>query len=189
MRHLFLLSILILSVCAANICYAQADKTKVKVKGEQVKEKGTANMGSSVELPYVASYSSNFEIDNSPYTKTVLDVWKAFENNTIDAVSGSFADTILIILADGNVIKGKTDFLAGIKSYRGSISSLKIDVAAWLATKSVDKDEHWVCVWADEIQTSSDGKTQTTPLHEIWRVNKDGKVDYMRQYAGAPPKM
>jgi hypothetical protein len=30
------------------------------------------------------------------------------------------------------------------------------------------------------------GNKTTALLHEIWRINKDGKIDFMRQYMSKP---
>jgi hypothetical protein len=53
----------------------------------------------------------------------------------------------------------------------------------------VDRNENWVALWGTETDTSPDGKTQKTDLQEIWRINKDGKVDFMKQFASKPAEM
>jgi hypothetical protein len=188
MKPLFYVLITISFISLCSVCDAQADKTKVKMKGTQVKAKesmGTPN----IEFPYVANYSSRFEISDPKYSKTVLDVWKAYEMNNLDNISNYLADNISMILSDGTVINGKENFLTGIKAYRGSMTNVKLSIDAWMTTRSTDKDEHWVCVWGDEEQTMTDGKSQTISLHEIWRFNSDGKIDFLRQYSSTPPKM
>jgi hypothetical protein len=49
--------------------------------------------------------------------------------------------------------------------------------------KSVDRNEDWVAIWGTETDTYTDGKTDKKDIHEIWRINKDGKVDFIKQYS------
>jgi hypothetical protein len=52
--------------------------------------------------------------------------------------------------------------------------------------RSVDKNEDWVALWGTETDTFADGKIQKRDIHEIWRINKDGKVDFMKQFTAVP---
>jgi hypothetical protein len=66
-------------------------------------------------------------------------------------------------------------------------SAVSSRVDAVFPTKSTDKGENWVCVWGMETHTMN-GKTDSTNLHEVWRFNKDGKVDLMMQYERSATK-
>ena len=59
-----------------------------------------------------------------------------------------------------------------------------------MASKSVDKNEHWALIWGKEVDTDKKGKVDSSYLQETWRFNNDGKDDLMFQYrqAATPPK-
>jgi hypothetical protein len=132
---------------------------------------------------YTASYSSKFIIANPGYSEKVLMLWRDFNNNTLDAHLDMFADTVSMTLANGAMIKGKAENLAGAKQFRSSVTDYKSTVDAWVSLKSTDRNENVVCIWGEEEYTDKDGKKVKTSLQEVWGFNKDGKVDLMLQYA------
>ena len=132
---------------------------------------------------YTASYSSNFSIADPSYSEKILMLWKDFENNTLDNHTDMFADTVTMMLANGAMVKGKAENLAGAKQFRGSLKNYKAALDAWVSLKSTDKNQNVVCVWGSEEYTDKDGKQVKNRLQEVWAFNKDGKIDLMLQYA------
>lgn len=164
----------------------KADKMKMKDDGMKVKTKGDNNMNAA--MPYTAGYSSNFVMGNPAHARMVLDLWKDWDDNAFDR-HDYFADTLVMYLPDGTVVKGKDANLEGAKKYRGGMTSAKSTIDAWIPLRSVDRKEDWVAIWGTETDTWPDGKTETRNIQEVWRINKDGKIDLMRQFTGAPAKM
>ena len=80
------------------------------------------------------------------------------------------------------MIKGVDSMMAMWKRDRAAYSSVIDTVDASIALRSTDKKENWVLVWAREIDTKPDGTKDTVALMETWRINKDGKADYLLQY-------
>jgi len=160
---------------------AKDDKIKVKDDNMKMKAKGMDNMA----YPYTANYSSNFRIGNPAHAKMILDLWKDWDDNAFDR-HNYFADTIVMYLPGGNVIRGKDSCMASAKSYRGSMSSATSSIDAWMPLKSIDRNEDWVAVWGTEIDVFPDGKTEKKDYQEIWRINKAGKVDFMKQFTAVP---
>ncbi|MER3464608.1 MAG: hypothetical protein C4329_09620 [Chitinophagaceae bacterium] len=78
--------------------------------------------------------------------------------------------------------------MQGVKQYRNGFSAVKSRISAWIPLYSVDKNESWVAVWGTEEDTDQSEKVTSTELHEIWRINKDGKIDFMQQFTGKTPK-
>jgi hypothetical protein len=132
---------------------------------------------------YKAAYSSNFKMADQSYADKIMTVLKDFENNTLDNHIGWFADTVTMMLASGNIMKGKTENLNGAKQFRGSISNYKVSLDAIVSLKCVDRDQNVVCVWTTEEYTTTDGKKVKESLQEVWGFDKDGKIDLMLQYA------
>jgi hypothetical protein len=138
------------------------------------------------KYPYTANYSSNFKIGNPANAKMILELWKDWDDNAFDRHTNYFADTVSMFFPDGSMMRGKDSCIAGAKRFRGTMSSAVSSIDAWMPLKSVDKNEDWVAVWGSETDTYADGKTDKREMHEIWKFNKAGKVDFMKQFASVP---
>jgi hypothetical protein len=132
---------------------------------------------------YTPSYSSSFVIADPSYSEKILMLWKDFENNTLDNHTDMFADTVTMMLANGAMVKGKAENLAGAKQFRSSLKNYKAGLDAYVSLKSTDRNQNVVCVWGTEEYTDKDGKQVKTRLQEVWAFNKDGKIALMLQYA------
>ena len=158
MKRLTIAVTAMLFVCFLNECAAQAGKA-----------------------PYVATYSSSFKMGNAEYANKVLELWKDWDDNQLNR-HDYFADTITIWLPDGSVTRGKAANLEGATKYRGSMTSAKSTIHAWVPLHSTDTNHDIVCIWGTEEDTYSDGKVEKKELHEVWWFNKDGKASMMRQW-------
>jgi hypothetical protein len=136
-------------------------------------------------LPYTANYSSNFTMGNPNHAKMILDLWKDWDDNAFTR-HDYMADTLVMYFPDGTMVKGKQANMDAALKYRGTITSAKSTLDAWMPLRSVDKNEDWVALWGTETDTFADGKVQKRDIHEIWRINKDGKVDFMKQFTAVP---
>jgi hypothetical protein len=83
-------------------------------------------------------------------------------------------------------LHGKAAIVEGAKKVRGGFTSATSALDAWVPLKSVDRNEDWVALWGHEDDVLTDGSKQKRELHEIWRINKDGKIDYMQQWTAVP---
>ena len=159
------------------------DKTKMKMDDSNVKMNETGAMSNTD--PYKASYSSNFVMGNPAHTKMIVDLWKDWDDNAFDR-HDYMADTLVMYLPDGTVTKGKAANAEGAKKFRGGLTSSKSTIDAMIPLRSTDRNEDWVAMWGTETNTWPDGKVETRQIHEVWRINKDGKVNLMRQFAAKP---
>lgn len=197
MKQILISSCMFLFLLSANNIIAQEkvkekdNKTKVKDKETGMKEKDKdgkmkmKNMGMNNNYPFTANYSSNFAVGNPAHAKMVLDIWKDWDDNALSR-HNFMADTIVVYLPNGQVMKGKEAAMTGFTSYRNTITTSKSTVDAWMPLRSVDKKEDWVAIWGNETDTHADGKVDTTEIHEIWRINKAGKVDFIKQFSSKP---
>ena len=175
MKKLLLYSCMIL-------LYSCTEKKTSTGATDQVQSKDT------LKYAYNATYSSQFEMGINDNAKTILDLWKEYDNNELSKGAVNFADTVTINLANGMVLHGPKDsVIAGIAGARGRFDSVRSIVDVWLPLHSIDKNDQWVCVWGVEID-SKNGKKDSMRLNENWRFNKNGKIDYMSQYAGSVGK-
>ena len=87
---------------------------------------------------------------------------------------------------DGSVTHNVRDsVVGGAQQFRNTFSKVESRVDAFFPVRATDKDEDWVCIWGVEVSTDKQGKVDSVGLQEIWRFNKDGKVDFMSQHGQA----
>lgn len=129
------------------------------------------------------AYSSSFVMGNPEYSATILNgSCKDWDNNTLDNMKNWVADSIVAFHSDNSMIQGVDSMMAVWKRARAKYSSMIDTIEAVIPVYSTDKKENWVLVWATEIGTKTDGSKDTSAFMETWRINKDGKADFLLQY-------
>lgn len=176
------LSILLLALLAA--CNANSD-TKVK---SQTTDSTAAAKKEEPTYPYSPSYTSKFEIGDPAHSKTILNLQKTWDDNVLDNAKQSFADSLVMFTADGNVLSGSADsIIAAAKPHRNSLGTVSTKVHAWVPLRATDQNENWVLVWFTEYNKGANGKMDSTEYQETWRLNNAGKADMMMQYERKNP--
>ena len=133
--------------------------------------------GPSVTMPYTAGYSSSFTIGKQRDVLTVLNWYKAWETGDMTALASAFADSLTMHFSDGSSMDGKTDSLMVMaKKFRDSLSSVKINVDAWIPVHSTDKNEDWVLVWYKEVDVFKNGKKDSVYYEDDNLIDKNGKI-------------
>jgi hypothetical protein len=178
MRKMFF----VLGVSVFAACNSGTD-----AKVESMSSKDSAS-NSDIALPYTATYSSKFEMGDPNHTKTILDLYKDWDNNTLDNSKSKFADSITLYFSDGSMMQGSFDSVnAQAKQFRNTLGTVTTNVHAVVPVKSTDKNENWVLAWFTEYHTDAKGKKDSTELQETWRLNKDGRADLLYQYEQRHP--
>lgn len=168
---------------AATLVIAACNNEKTETGG------GEKTAKKAVSLPYMAAYSSSFEMGNPEYTASILQgSWKDWEENKLDNMKSWMADTIVAFHSNNKMVTGVDSMMANWKRSRAAYSSVIDTIHAAFAVYSTDKKENWVLVWAAEIGTKPDGKKDTAAVQETWRINKDGKADMLLQFDRATRK-
>jgi len=145
--------------------------------------------GSTQALTYSSPirYSSQFEIGDNKNAQVILDLWKDFDDNTIDKSKAVFADTVTMLFSGMESYGSIDSMMAATKAYRNSFKTVKSRVDAISPINSIDRNEDWVVVWGTEVHTDMNDKVDSMHLQETWRFNKAGKVDMLMQYQRMPP--
>ena len=178
--------LIVASVAVFASCNSGTEKPKVESMGASADSAQVDN----TTYPYTPDYSHNFEIGSTKNALTVLQLYKDWDNNTLDNSKNSFADIDSMFFADGTMFAGTRDsFYTVAKQMRNQMGTVTDSVHAWVPLRSKDRNEDWVLIWANEISTDAKGKHTSRQLHELWRFNKEGKVDLVYQFAQEPPKM
>ena len=155
----------------------QSENSSEPVAGDSAVDKP------AVALPFTPSYSSSFEIGNPAHSALILQgSWKDWETNNLDNMKNWIADTIVAFHSNGNTLYGADSMIANWKRVRARYTSVIDTVQAVISTRSTDRNEEWVLVWAKEINTTADGKKDTVEIMETWKMNKAGKADLLFQY-------
>ena len=136
-----------------------------------------------VSYQYPIGYSTKFEFIDPEKSKMILGIWKDYDNNTLDNIKDQFADTVTMIFPEMKIHAVRDSIIAAAKAGRNYYRSVTSNVDVVMAVKSTDKGGDWVLVWGDEIHTDQKNKTDTVALHEVWGLNKAGKIEFMQQYA------
>jgi hypothetical protein len=154
---------------------------ETKVEGMSATTDSSAK--EEIAYPYTATYSSKFEIGDAKNSKMVLDLWKAWDNGDINKMKEMMADTVEVHFANGMTERGSRDsVMAHAQGFRTTLDSVSSKVDAFIPVNSTDKNEKWVCIWGMETDKDKKGKIDSVNLQETWRINKDGKFDYLLQY-------
>ena len=166
-------------VAVIAISFMACNNEKASETSAEAKPNVPANMHG-----FTPTYSASFVMDSAANTETVLALWKEWKDGDLTPSRVHFADSVSFFLSDGSSMSGPTDsLLKNMQAYRSSFKGMEVTVEAIFGTKSTDKDDNWVAVWGNEIQTDMKGKVDTVSLQETWRFNKAGKVDMMFQAA------
>ena len=177
-------SFFIISLFAFAACNSGPD-TKV----ESMSSSDSTSSGADIIMPYTATYSSKFEMGDSKNTKTILDLYKDWDNNNLDNSKDKFADSVTLIFGSGDMMAGKRDSITELsKTFRNTLGTVNTQVHAVVPLRSTDKNEDWVLVWFKEYRTDAKGKKDSTEFQETWRINKNGQADLLYQYQQNPPK-
>ena len=165
-------------------------KEEVSSVGPKADSAATA-AAENITYPYTAAYSSKFTIGDPKHAQMILGLWKDWDNGDLSKSKDLFADRVELYFWDGSSLKTTRDSaVAAAQSERDKFASVSSRVDAFVPLKSTDKDESWVTIWGMETHTDKKGKTDSINLHEVWRINKDGKTDLVYQFASMtkPPK-
>jgi hypothetical protein len=177
-------------IAASIAVFASCNSNSEKPKVESMGAGADSTQMDNTTYAYTADYSHNFEIGSTKNAQTLLQLYKDWDNNTLDNSKSSFADIDTMIFYDGTMFTGTRDsFFTVAKQMRSQMVTVVDSVHAWVPLRSKDQNEDWVLIWANEISTDAKGKRTSRQLHEAWRFNKEGKADKVYQYAQEPPKM
>jgi len=179
-----------LSIFIAVIVFTACNSSKEKSMGGTANPDSTGTTNTNAApldtKGYNVLYSSSFNMGPTRNAETVLELWKNWDANTLEAAKDFFADSVSLFFNDGGSLLGKRDtVIATAKTVRGSMGELSSQVHAIVSLHSTDKDQDWVAIWGVEYRNN---KKDSTQLFETWRFTKDGKIDLLYQYKADNPK-
>lgn len=136
----------------------------------------------SIALPFDFKLH-DYAPGNPEHVKTILQgSWKDWQDNNLANMKSWLADSITIIHSDRKVVVGVDSVAAHWQRGRSMFTSIQPTIDAAVALHDKNTNEDWVLIWATEVGTHSNGKVDTVSVMESWRINKEGKADWMIQY-------
>lgn len=178
-------------LAAASFFTACSNEPKPETPAAETPAPVTEKVATSpvVPLPYVPTYSNSFEFGKGEYAAMILQgSWKDWDENKLDNMKNWVADTITAIHSDMLMVKGADNLMAKWKNDRANYKSVNNTIDVVMPIYAKDKNEHWVLVWASSTSVDLKGKADTMNIMEAWRINKDGKADFLNQYDRAKRK-
>lgn len=138
--------------------------------------KDSVTAAPGVALPYTAAYSSTFVPGKPADVLTVLNNYKAWQDNDMAALRATIGDSLTMIFPNGVQLSLTGDSsIKEAKKFRDSLSKVDLTLYAWTSNHSVDKNEDWVNVWYKEIDTYKTGKVDSVYYEDDNRL-VDGKI-------------
>jgi hypothetical protein len=183
MRKITLLLVFAIVIFSCN------NSAKVEPVVEEVKSDSTAPPPPPpVDLPFKATYSSDWSIGDPKYTKIALDFYKRLEKDSLSGDINYLEDTVHFRSFDNDIDDiAKEDLVQGVKEFRKGFKSLSEEFAAFTCLHSNDKNEDWVSLWIFERGVRANGKKDSTRYQENWRF-RNGKVYFIADFARYKPK-
>lgn len=170
MKHFFALIMITL------IAFGCSNDAEKKAEEKPAEAAATPAPTTAPDLPFKASYSSNFtqEVSDADL-KTVMDSYVHWRSGDIDKLVALMGDTSTIEGADGVIrVLSNNDLKAYWKLHRDSIASVDIEMEAWQKMHS-DKGDDIVVTWYIERDKYKNGKVDSAYYHDI-NVLKNGKI-------------
>lgn len=185
MKQFFFATLAAAGLCIGAAAYSQqsgatnpVSKEKTKAKAKEAMPAAQMEVSNNAMLPYTPTYSGKFTMGKAAHSQMVLNLIKDYETNLF-SMANAFADTAIVFFPDGTTVRGIEALTGAFKQMRTSEPDMTINVSAVVPMRSTDRMEDWVLVWGN-----SGGTSNRTEFHHIWRINRDGKVDYLRLYQG-----
>lgn len=151
-------------------------------------ESGEMKDLSGIELPYEVQYKDLTPGDPN-HAKTVLEFFKAWDENRLVYGKSMLNDTVAADFADGTKFSGTADSLISMgNQYRANFTTVKTVVDACMSVRSKAKNEDWVLVWDKTYTTDLKGTVDSMGQHSFWMM-KNGKIAYWGELQArlAPP--
>jgi hypothetical protein len=141
------------------------------------KDETKAAESSNIQLPYTASYTTDFNnhVSDSDLL-VVLDSYKYWETGDLKGLRSTMGDSMYVDASDGFKFAGLTDSLMKTwQTMRDSLSSVKITMDVWLKNHSTKDNSNYVNVWYKEIDTYKSGKVDSANYEDDNAV-QNGKI-------------
>ena len=131
---------------------------------------------------------ANWRMGDPNHTKTVLDVYKAWELKDSAVFADSFADSASMDMPDArrlNFTKGNA--YKRLYNLRSKYNSITNKIVSAYALHNEENNADWVMIMVYNKWTYNNGVKDSALYWDNWRL-KNGKIVYLNSLEQAPPK-
>jgi len=131
---------------------------------------------------------SNWSMGDPNNTKTVLDVYRAWEKKDSAVIAAAFADSAYMDMPDARRISlAKGSAYVKLSKARSQYDAISNKIVSAYALHNEDQGTDWVMVMTYNKWTYKDGVKDSALYWDNWRL-KDGRIVYLNSLEQAPPK-
>jgi ketosteroid isomerase-like protein len=131
---------------------------------------------------------ANWTMGDPNHTKTVLDVYKAWEQKDSAVFAASFADSAAMDMPDARrLIFTRGNAYKKLYKARNQYNSITNKIVSAYALHNEENNADWVMVMVYNKWTYTNGVKDSALYWDNWRL-KDGRIVYLNSLEQAPPK-
>ena len=138
-------------------------------------------------LTYPALYS-NWEIGKRDNMNTVLSLYKAWDESSVDNIKNLFADSVILDLPGGRRVTSSRDNITDVLiKYRKSFAETSNQVISIYPVLNKETNDEWVAALLYNKWTYKDNKRDSSLFQDLWKL-QNGKIYYMLSLEQSPSR-
>jgi len=139
-------------------------------------------------LTYPALYS-NWELGKRENMNTVLSLYKAWDESSVDNIKNLFADSVILDLPGGRRITSSRDNITDVLiKYRKSFAETSNQVISVYPILNKETNDEWVAALLYNKWTYKDNKRDSSLFQDLWKL-QNGKIYYMLSLEQSPSRI
>ena len=147
----------------------------------------TAEPQSLPPLAYSALYS-NWEIGKRDNMNTVLSLYKAWDEASVDNIKNLFADSVILDLPGGKRVTSSRDNITDVLvKYRSAYKTTANQVISIYPLLNKETNDEWVAVLLYNKWTYKDNVRDSSLYQDLWKL-QNGKIYYMLSLEQTPSR-
>jgi hypothetical protein len=164
----------------------QATDKTTENKAEQAPAASTEPQ-SLTPLTYPALYS-NWEIGKRDNMNTVLSLYKAWDESSVDSIKNLFADSVILDLPGGRRVTSSRDNITDVLiKYRKSFAETSNQVISVYPILNKETNDEWVAALLYNKWTYKDNKRDSSLFQDLRKL-QNGKIYYMLSLEQSPSR-
>ena len=136
-------------------------------------------------LTYPALYS-NWEIGKRDNMNTVLSLYKAWDESSVDGIKNLFADSVILDLPGGRRLTSTRDNITDVLiKYRKSFAETSNQVISVYPILNKETNDEWVAALLYNKWSYKDNRRDSSLFQDLWKL-QNGKIYYMLSLEQSP---
>ena len=136
-------------------------------------------------LAYPALYS-NWEIGKRDNMNTVLSLYKAWDESSVDNMKNIFADSVILDLPAGRRVTSSRDKITDLLvNYRNTFAATSNQVLSIYPVLNKETNDEWVAVLLYNKWTYKNNVRDSSLFQDLWKL-QNGKIYYMLSLEQSP---